>query len=118
MNYLDFGLIRTMLIKGKTIEQFLGHSKSDTYSTVEWISLYLDKGEFCIDFHKVFDEREEGVENIYDCSYVEPDDMHGKRMFQTKDFYSLITWTLKHFKVSSERFLPFDYLNDELEQIK
>ncbi|TLX76541.1 hypothetical protein E9993_06535 [Labilibacter sediminis] len=118
MNYIDFGLIRAMLNKGKTIEQLLGYSKNENYSTVEWISIYLDKGEFCIDYHHVFDEREKGVENIYDFSYVEPDDMYGKRMHQTKDFESLMAWTFKNFKILSERFLPFDYLNDELEQQK
>jgi hypothetical protein len=118
MTYLDFEQIKPMINKGKTLEQFLGFAKIGDSSTVKWISLYLDEDEYCVDFHEVFDDRKEGIENIYDFSYVEPDDMYGKRMYQTVDFESLTEWILKHFSVSRDRFLPFDYLNYELENEK
>jgi hypothetical protein len=113
MNYLDFEQIKPKINKGKTIEQFIGFAKSDDFSTLKWISLYLDEDEYCVDFHEVFDDRKEGIENIYDFSYVEPDDMYGKRMHQTVDFESLTEWIFNHFSVSRDRFLPFGYLNEE-----
>ncbi|MCH6199768.1 hypothetical protein MMU07_09260 [Aquiflexum sp. LQ15W] len=114
MNYLDFEQIKPMINKGKTIEQFIGFTKSDDFSTLKWISLYLNEEEYCVDFHEVFDDRKEGIENIYDFPYVEPDDMYGKRMHQTVDFESLTEWIFNHFSVSRDRFLPFDFLNEEL----
>jgi hypothetical protein len=118
MNYLYFEQIKPMINKGKTIEQFLGFVKSGDFSTLKWISLYLDDEEYCVDFHEVFDDREEGIENIYDFSYVEPDDMHGKRMHQTEDFDSLIEWIFDNYSISHDKFLPFDFLNEELEKVK
>lgn len=116
MNYLNFGQIKPMINKGKTVEQFLGFAKSGDCTTIRWITLYLDKDEYCLDFHEVLDDRENGLNNIYDFSYVEPDDMYGKRMYQTEDFESLIEWTFRHFTISRDKFLPFDYLNDELKK--
>lgn len=116
MNYLDFEKIKPMINQGKTVEQFLGLDKSGEFPIVKWISLYFDKNEYCLDFHKVFDEREEYIDNIYDFSYVEPDDMYGKRIYQTKNFDSAIKWLISNFPISHDKFLPFDYLNEELEK--
>jgi len=118
MNYLDFGQIKPMLNKGKTIEQFIGYTKSGDFTTIKWISIYMDKDDYCIDFHEVFDDREEGIEDIYDFSYVEPDDMYGKRMYQTNEFETLINWIFENYSISRDKFLPFDYLNEELERVK
>ena len=35
-------------------------------------------------------------------------------MHQNVDFESLTEWIFNHFSVSRDRFLPFDYLNEEL----
>lgn len=118
MEYVDFGLIKAMINKGKTVEQFLGLTKNSEYSTIKWISLYYDRDEYCIDFHEVFDEREEGLDNIYDFSYVEPDNMYGKRLYQSSDFEKLIEWIFENIEISRDRFMPFDYLNNELTKEK
>jgi hypothetical protein len=117
MNYLDFEQIKPMINKGKTIEQFLGFTKSDNFTTIRWISLYIDKDEYCLDFHEVFDERKEGGENIYDFSYVEPDDIYGKRMYQTNELETLIDWIFENYSIKRDKFLPFDYLNEELKKV-
>lgn len=116
MNYLDIGQIKPMVNKGKIVEQFLSIANSGDYSIIKWISIYKDKDKYCLELHEVFDDREDGNENIYDFSYVEPDDMYGKRIYQTKEFELLIEWVQDHFSVSLDKFLPFDYLNEELEK--
>jgi hypothetical protein len=114
MNYLNYGLIKPMVNKGKTIEQYLGSFKHETYNTIKWISIYLDRNEYCLDFHEVFDEREEEIESVYSFSYVEPDNMDGERIYQTKEFEVLMEWLFINYTINKDKFLPFDYLNEEL----
>lgn len=80
MKYIDNEDVIKHLETNKNIETLLGFYKVENYDTIKWLTLEKGrekKDKYYLILHHVFDERDE-IDNVYNFSYVEPDDLYGK----------------------------------------
>lgn len=81
MEFLNEYQLSGLLKRGKSVEAFVGKYEEASYPTIMWLS--IEKGReskelFYVILHYVFDDRQDGVESIYNFSYVQPDELYGK----------------------------------------
>lgn len=80
MSPLLEGQLKPYLHHSKGIEQFLGLSTVNNCNVFRWVEISYDKQTYTLFLHEVFDDREEGLESIYDFSYCNPDEQFGKEL--------------------------------------
>lgn len=84
--YIEKTEISTYIQKGKAIEIWFGFGVENEFETCKWLTIEYDSNEdqkYSIVYHEVFNDEDEGVESIYDYSYVEPDDIYGEIIFKS-----------------------------------
>ena len=114
MNYLLESQISAYLNQEKPIEQLIGFFESDGHKCLRWIEIQKDGKDFILALHDVFDDSNEGLESIYDYSYVESDDLYGKGVLKSADLTLTLKEAEKLFKTSNDRYMPSNYLDSVL----
>jgi len=115
MNYLKKDQLRSHLSLKKTVEYWLGKSIVNNYDTIKWIAIEEgreEKGKYYLIYHHVFDDADEGIDTIYDYSYVEPDDLYGIIVGVFDDFDSALDKAVEEYGVELDRFVPEGYIED------
>lgn len=109
--------LKTYLSIGKEIEYWLGKSSNDSFKTYTWLTLNFDKKEnkFELYFHEVFDDKNDGIDDIYEYSYVEPDSLNGEEILITESFDELWNFMIKKYYVIEDQFLIQGNLNSFIE---
>ncbi|WPR75067.1 hypothetical protein [Algoriphagus sp. NG3] len=90
MKNLDILQIKAQLNRGKSVEQFLGTGKSGLHEILKWIEIRPEKESFTLVYHEVFNDADEGIESIYNYSYVVPDDLYGKDITESKSVEEIL----------------------------
>ncbi|GAA3642659.1 hypothetical protein [Flavivirga jejuensis] len=117
MRFLSIGEIISALNRGKGIEQFLGKIKNDNYDTFEWIEINKTKSNFLLSYHLVFDESDEGIESIYSYSYVEPDDIYGKKVFESDNIQDILKFANDNYNADNSKYQNEQYLDELITEL-
>ncbi len=116
MNYLNEQHLRSFLSLGKTVEYWLGQSENiNGFNTYKWISITKKKsenGDYSLVLYHVFDDRAEGLDDIYYFSSVGQDTEYGTIIFESEDFEVCLEIALEKFSVELDKFVPNGYIND------
>lgn len=115
MDYLDKTQLKAYCNAGKVIEFWLGIEYLDEYKTYKWMSLEKYNKKYYILLHHVFDEADEGLDSIYDYSYVEPDDIDGKDIFENESFTDIIHFLESNNNIPNNRFMLSGNMDKEME---
>lgn len=104
--YLKRNQLDVYLHKGKAIEQWIGKAKVEGYVTLKWIAVEFDNNNgYNVYYHEVFDEFDEGVDSIYNFSYVEPDDIYGVSIKKFKDLDLALKYLDENFGLKDNLFV-------------
>ena len=114
MRCLTIEELKVYINRGKEIEHYVKTSKTDNYKTNEWISIEKEGKLFKVFQHLVFDESEEGVDSIYDYSYVNPDDLYGNEIFSSENFDNVVLFLENELKIKNGNYL----LAGSLDEVK
>jgi len=117
MKYLIESQIESYLRPNKSIEQFIDKTKFNDYEILKWVAIERERNLYSLILHEVFNDSAEGVESIYDFSYVEPDDIHGKVIFESKELNKVLEFAELNFKANNNKYLTFGFLNEEINNI-
>ncbi|PZX49836.1 hypothetical protein [Algoriphagus chordae] len=90
MKNLDIFQIKAQLNRGKSIEQFLGTGNSGEREILKWIEIRPEKYSFTLVYHEVYNDSDEGIESVYNYSYVMPDDLYGKNITESKSVEEIL----------------------------
>ncbi|MCH7415701.1 hypothetical protein MM213_19530 [Belliella sp. R4-6] len=115
MKYLTEDQILDSLSRGKTVEAIIGKYEINGYPTIQWLA--IEKGRdkkhmYYVVFHHVFDEKSEGLDSIYDFSYVEPDDMYGKIVSEFESYNDALQFSNQKFSESLSQFVSEGYIDE------
>lgn len=83
MRHLTDYYVRTALQRGKPVEQFLGGGLSEEHRTIRWLDIRPDGERFCLTYYEAIDEGSESLLDLYEFSYVSPDDDPPEHFFDT-----------------------------------
>ncbi|PWS31577.1 hypothetical protein [Pedobacter paludis] len=114
MKYLLESQISSNFGPGKSIEQYVDRIEQADYSILRWVAIERTKDIYTLVIHEVFDERNE-VQSIYDFTYLEPDDMHGKRIANFESLKDAFEMAEKEFGTTPDKYLTCGFLNKYLE---
>jgi hypothetical protein len=117
MKYLTENQLLAALSRGKTVEAFVGKFEVNGYPTIQWIAIEKgreEKHKYYVIFHHVFDEKLEGIDSIYDFSYVEPDDLYGKILSEFDTYNEAVQFSNQKFSVSLLQFVSEGYIDELL----
>ncbi|MCR9171393.1 MAG: hypothetical protein NXI10_02805 [bacterium] len=114
MNHLLESQIKPHLHHSKEIEQFLGKTVIGDYEVLRWISIVYNKDNYKLLVHEVFDDRDEGIESIYDFSYFTPDDQFGRQLFISTDLNEVLEFAVESFGVDNSKYSLFGNLDANL----
>jgi hypothetical protein len=117
MKYLLENQIKGCLRPNKSIEQIIGKFEVGKHLAIRYISIVKEKDKYCLMLHDIFDDRDEGIEDIYEFSYVEPDDMYGKEIKESSSLEEILIFAQEEYDSSNERYLTLGFLNEDLENI-
>jgi hypothetical protein len=118
MNYLHQSQVISFCNAGKSIEQFIQTAWEDEFRTFEWLTIEKNKEQYILTFHCVFDERDEGCKDIYNFSYVEPDELHGTELLFSNNIEEVLEFAKTKYDTKDDKYLPFGYLNDVIQSLK
>jgi hypothetical protein len=113
MIYLTEDQQLATLSRGKTVEALVGKSEVNGFPTIQWLAIENGREEkhmYYVIFHHVFDEKSEGIDSIYDFSYVEPDDLYGKIVSEFESYIDAIQFSNKNFSVPLNQFVSEGYI--------
>lgn len=114
MRYLNELEIKSALNRGKSVEQFLRKKRIDNFDAIEWIEIRSKKHNFQLIYHLVFDEFDEDIESVYDFSYVEPDDIYGKIVFENDNIDKVFEFADKKYDSNLSNYFTEGFLNQLL----
>lgn len=114
MKYILPSQFDTSVRPDKPIEQFITTYEVNGYKAIRWISIDQEKDKFQLSLHEVFDDSAEGIDSIYNFSYVEPDDIHGKLVFESTIFSDVLEHANQQYGANNERYLNFGLLDELL----
>lgn len=116
-NYLKSEQLEHFLSLGKSVEYWLGAIMIDGYETFKWLSIVKDfevNGKYSLVVFHVFNDKEEGLNFVYDFSPVEPDELYGK-IIDTVATWREVLWLAESvFQTRKDQFCPEGYMNDFL----
>jgi len=114
MKYLIESQIKSYLRSNKSIEQFISKTKISEFDVFKWIAIERNENSYSLVLHEVFDDRQEGIESIYDFSYVQPDDIYGKIITESEDIYDILNSAKKILNADKNKYLTFGFMDQEI----
>tara|TARA_B100000965_G_C19493404_1_gene714072 strand:- start:90 stop:449 length:360 start_codon:yes stop_codon:yes gene_type:complete len=108
MRYLSKNQAFDLISQGRTLELEIGSSEENGFKTFQWLAIEKgreDKNRFYLIFHNVFDDRDQGIESVYNFSYVEPDEIYGKIIKEFTEVSDLKSYLQEHYSDSLDSFL-------------
>jgi hypothetical protein len=115
MKYLTEDQLFATLSRGKTVEALVGKFEVDGYPTIQWLAIEKgreEKNMYYVIFHHVFDEKSDGLDSIYDFSYVEPDDLYGNIVSEFESYIDAIQFSNQKFSVPLNKFVSEGYIDE------
>lgn len=112
MNRLLEDQIKPYLHQSKGIEQLLGKSQLNDHDVFRWIEISYDKRTYTLFLHEVFDDREEGLESIYDFSYCNPDEQFGKELLTSNVLDEILEYACETFGANKSNYTLPGNLNE------
>lgn len=114
MKYLLPSQLDTSVRPNHPIEQFISVFEENGYKALRWISIEKSKDRFELVLHEVFDDSTDGIESIYDYSYVEPDDIHGRSVFASISLLEILEYAIDQYGATNNKYLNFGFLDELL----
>ncbi|PXY02565.1 hypothetical protein DF185_00280 [Marinifilum breve] len=112
MRYLKENEIEPYLNAGKIIEQYLGTFKLDNLPCHRFVSIGKDKDGYYCFLVEVFDEKEDGIESIYDFSSIDPDNLEGIEYGPKASLKALLSELKEKVALSNDTFLLTGFLDN------
>lgn len=112
MRYLTSIECKAAINANKIIEQLLGISKTSGFMLIRYLNIFKSQeSKYAVSMHEVFDDRDEGVENIYNFSHFDPDSTEGViNYFNT--FEEALSFS-KSLGAIEDKFIMNGYLQEE-----
>lgn len=113
MNYLNLEQLKSILIVGKAIEQWLGYSNEEDYIILKWIRIDPEKGgHFTVSYFESFDEGNIDFVDIYEFSTLDPDVPFGiSNTFSTIE--EAINFSIKEYNAALDKFVSAGMIQEE-----
>ncbi len=112
MRYLNPVELKALLNANKIIEQFLGIGLKDNFPILKYIDIFKSKElKYAVSIHEVFDDRDEGILNIYDFSSFDADSPEGI-IYYFNSFEEALEFAIVE-GASKDKFLIEGFLQDE-----
>lgn len=112
MRYLNENEIQPYINIGKIIEQYLGTFQSEDFLCHRYISIEKNKEGYYFIISEVFDEKEDGIESIYEFSSIDPDNLEGIEYGPFSSFTKLLSVINKKVTLSKDKYLLTGYLDN------
>ncbi|RZJ64484.1 MAG: hypothetical protein EOO47_26975 [Flavobacterium sp.] len=111
MKFLQEEQLKSMVQPEKSIEQFVGRIEHPDYNGFRWIEIRKSKNIYTLVLHEVFDDSEE-IEDFYEFSYIEPDDIYGKEIQNFQSINEALSAASGLYHADLNKYLPPSYLNE------
>ncbi|MCG8386480.1 MAG: hypothetical protein MJA30_13115 [Cytophagales bacterium] len=115
MKYLTTDQLIDTIKRGKTVEALVDKNEENGYPTIQWLAIEKGrerKGIYYIILHHVFDDRSDGVESVYNFSYVNPDDLYGKIIAEFESHLDAINFVKENFLLSLDKFVTEGFIEE------
>jgi len=112
MRYLTPIECKAAINANKIIEQLVGRFNVNNFMLIRYLNMFKSQeAKYAVSLHEVFDDRDEGIENIYDFSHFDPDSSEGViQYFNT--FEDALNYS-KSLGANENKFLMDGYLQEE-----
>ena len=115
MKYLTKDQLIDTVKRGKTVETLVDRNEENGYPTIQWLA--IEKGRekkdaYYVILHHVFDDRSEGIESVYDFSYVNPDDLYGKVLSEFESHLDAVEYVKKTFLLPLNEFVTEGFIEE------
>jgi hypothetical protein len=118
MKYLLENQLQAYLRVDSSIEQFIGQISIEDHTCLRWIHISRTKSSYELRVHEVFDDRDVGVESIYDFSYYEPDDLYGKEIGSFDLLENALETAEQIYNADKNKYLTFGYMDEALKDFE
>lgn len=90
----------------------MGPINMEEYTCLRWIDITRTRSSYELHTHEVFDDRDEGVEDIYDFSYFYPDDIYGRLIGSFSCLEDALKRAEELFGARRDKYLVYGYMNE------
>ncbi len=112
MKYLLPSQLNNSIRPDKPIEQLITTFEANGRKAIRWISIDIEKDNFELSVHEVFNDSSEGIDSIYNYSYIEPDDLHGRLVFESTVLSDVLEHAYEQYGANQEKYLSFGLLDE------
>ncbi|WP_316812580.1 hypothetical protein [Pedobacter heparinus] len=104
--------LKSNLRLGKSVEQWLGHQQEDGYVILKYIAIEKERnGEYSLLYMEHIDEGNESFLDIYDFSYVDPDEPAVINLFDSVE--EVLDFALNTYGASLDKYVSAGMIQEE-----
>lgn len=112
MKYLLQEQLKTHLLLGKPIEQWLSHQKQDGYTVLKWLRIDKEKdATYSVSYIECFDEGDEGFLDIYEFASLDLDEPSIINSFDT--IHEALTFATDNYQATESKFVSAGMIQEE-----
>ena len=110
--YLTIEQLKTNLILGKPVEQWLSHEEKDDYRVLKWLRIDKEKDlSYSATYFECFDDGNADFTDIYEFSLLDPDGPEIVNVFTSID--DILDIVKVAYEASIEKFVPAGMIQEE-----